>query len=387
MTAASVVVIGAGVVGASVAYHLAARGWRDVRILERAGSPGAGSTRFATGGFRSFFSSAVHVRLSLLSLAKLRSLRDETGIDSGYRPAGYLWLAAEPSQMDALRQVRALHAREGGTGDVELDAAGIARLNPAVARTGLAGGLFCPSAGFLEPRNVLKGYLGAAMRQGVRLECDAEVVGFERNAGGRIEAVRTPKERIAAEFVVDAAGPWAAKVAQRAGVALPVTPLRRQVAVTRPFDRLPAEMPMTVFLGDGFHLRVRDGRVLLLMPSPGDARDPFDTSVDPAWLSAVYGLACRRMPALRDTGVDPAACYAGLYEMSPDGHALLGPAPDCENLVLANGSSGHGVMHAPALGQLVAEILTDGGARSLDVDALRPSRFGEGRPNPPDSLL
>jgi sarcosine oxidase subunit beta len=164
-------------------------------------------------------------------------------------------------------------------------------------------------------------------------------------------------------------------------------PLRRQAAATVPCDLLPETMPMTIFARDGFHLRVRDGRVLLLWPTPGVEGRPFDASVDPTWIRQVTSMAHRRVPVLRRAEVDPAACWAGLYEMSPDKHAILGAAPGCSNLFLANGSSGHGVMHSPALGQLLAEIMSDGTATSLDVRALRPTRFAEGDPNPVSGLL
>jgi len=154
-----------------------------------------------------------------------------------------------------------------------------------------------------------------------------------------------------------------------------------------PCDLLPETMPMTIFAGDGFHLRVRDGRVLLLWPTPGVEGRPFDASVDPAWVRQVTDLAHRRLPVLRRAEIDPAACWAGLYEMSPDKHAILGPAPGCPNLFLVNGSSGHGVMHAPALGQLLAELMSDGKATSLDVHSLRPTRFAQRDPNPMSGLL
>jgi sarcosine oxidase subunit beta len=136
-------------------------------------------------------------------------------------------------------------------------------------------------------------------------------------------------------------------------------------------------MPMTLWPGDGFHLRVRDGRVLLLQPTAG-AADPFATELDEEWLQEVRSVAAERVPALAGVAVDRARSWAGLYEMSPDGHALLGRAPGCENMVLVDGSSGHGVMHAPALGALAAELIVHGSPRSLDAQALRPTRFEEG---------
>jgi sarcosine oxidase, subunit beta len=263
----------------------------------------------------------------------------------------------------------------------------IARINPAIRLDGVAGGAFCPTDGFIRPLRILEGYLAASARLGVRQMWGAEVRGLRRDPQGRIVEVETAGERLAVTAVVNAAGPWAASVAALAGVALPVTPLRRQIATTTPCDLLPADMPMTIWAGDGFHLRVRDGRVLLLWPTPGVPGRPFEASVDPAWVDAVVAMAHARVPMLRGATIDRPACWAGLYEMSPDKHAILGAAPGCANFFLVNGSSGHGVMHAPALGHLLAEIILDGRAGTVDTTPLRPGRFAENDLNPVSELL
>jgi sarcosine oxidase subunit beta len=387
MMTASVAVIGGGVIGASVAYHLAVRGWRDLVILDRGAGPGEGSTGRATGGYRAQYATPINVRLSLLAREKLCRFEAETGVDPGYSQAGYLWLGADERELAALREGQRIQCAEGLSEAVEVGPDDVARLNPALAMDGIAGGVFCPTDGFIRPLRMLEGYLAAGARLGVRSEWGTAATGFSRRPDGTISEVLTTRGPIGVAAAVNAAGPWAAAVAGWAGVALPVTPLRRQAAATVPCDLLPETMPMTIFAGDGFHLRVRDGRVLLLWPTPGIEGRPFDASVDPAWVRQVTGLAHRRVPVLRRAAVDPAACWAGLYEMSPDKHAILGPAPGCPNLFLVNGSSGHGVMHSPALGQLLAEIMSDGTATSLDVHPLRPTRFVEGDPNPGSGLL
>lgn len=387
MTTASVAVIGGGVIGASVAYHLAARGWRDVVILDRSAHPGEGSTGRATGGYRAQYATPINVRLSLLAREKLCRFEAETGVDPGYSQAGYLWLGADESELAELREGQRVQHAEGLSEAVEVGPTDVARLNPALAGDGIAGGVFCPTDGFIRPLRLLEGYLAAGARQGVRVEWETEATGFSLRPDGTISAVLTSRGPIGVAAAVNAAGAWAAVVAEWAGVALPVTPLRRQVAVTAPCDLLPERMPMTIFAGDGFHLRVRDGRVLLLWPTPGVEGRPFDHSVDPAWVQQVTAMAHQRVPVLCRAAIEPAACWAGLYEMSPDQHAILGPAPGCSNLFLANGSSGHGVMHSPALGHLLAEIMSDGRATSLDVGALRPTRFAEGAPNTGSGLL
>jgi sarcosine oxidase subunit beta len=387
MSGASVAVVGGGVIGASVAYHLALRGVRDVVVLDRAAGPGEGSTGRATGGFRAQFASAVNVRLSLLAREKLLRFGEEIGADPGYLAAGYLWLAGAEAELAELRAGRVLQQAEGLHEVVEVGPTEIARLNPALRLDGMVGGTFCPTDGFIQPRRILDGYLAAARRLGVRIEWETEVTGFALKSDGRIAGVTTSGSVIEVDAVVNAAGAWAAPVARMAGVDLPVTPLRRQVAITTPCALLPAMMPMTIFAGDGFHLRVRDGRVMLLQPTPGVPGQPFDIRVDPAWIDAVTETAHRRVPVLRRAAIDRAGCWAGLYEVSPDKHAILGAAPACANLFLVNGSSGHGVMHAPALGQLLAEIICEGRASTLDVTALRPSRFDEGAPNVVSGLL
>jgi sarcosine oxidase, subunit beta len=387
MKSAEVVVIGAGVIGASVAYHLAEKGCNPVIVLELHSAPGQGSTSRATGGFRAQFASEVNVRLSLLSREKLGRFEEELGVDPGYRPCGYLFLASEESQLDALREAQEIQ-KAAGLEEVQTVAPSeIEDINPAVRADGLVGGVFCPTDGFIRPMQVLRGYVEGACRLGARFEYGVECTGFELDGSGRIAEVRTSSGDVAAGSVVNAAGAWAALVARDVGLDLPVEPLRRQVAFTHPFDALPEDMPMTVFTEDGFHLRVRDGRVMLLWPDEPDVSDPFDQSVEEAWVESVYERARACVPCLARASIDREECWAGLYEMSPDGHALLGRAPGVDNFYLANGSSGHGVMHAPALGQLLAEIIADGAASTLDAHALRPSRFTEDEPNLAPKLL
>jgi sarcosine oxidase, subunit beta len=387
VSAPRVVVLGAGVMGASTAWHLARRGVGKVLLLDRSAGPGAGSTGRATGGFRAQYATAINVRLSLLTRTLLESFRHDTGVDPGYAPHGYLWLAGTDRELSALAEARRVQHAAGLSEAVPVTPADVRRLCPALAGDGIVGGAFCPTDGFLLPLAILEGYLAGARRMGAEVRWGVDVTGLEIGANGRVAAVLTAGERIACGAVVNALGPWAATIMGQTGFALPVTPLRRQVAATFPTSVLPADTPMTIFVRDGFHFRVRDGRILLLWPTPGVPGRPFEASVDPAWISQVTAMAHSRVPVLRAVPIDPSACYAGLYEISPDKHAILGPTPGVANLYLINGSSGHGVMHAPALGRLLAEIVCDGHSTTLDVAPLAPGRFADGNLNPVSELL
>jgi len=378
MKTADVVIIGAGVIGASVAWHLAAAGCRNIVVIDRSEEPGSGSPGRATGGFRAQFGSAINIQLSLMARDKLLRFEEATGIDPGFRQAGYLFLASSATQLDRLRQANDLQRRLGVDEVRIIDASEAALLNPAIAEGSYIGAAWSPSDGFIKPLEILRGYSEAAARMGVRFELGAEAMAFEKQKG-RLVTLRTNREEIAAPVFVNAAGAWAARIGQLCGVHIPVVPLRRQVAVTVPTNVLGDDMPMTIFVDDGFHLRVRDGRVLLLWPDSPGVDDPFDIEVDDRWLATIRRKSDARVGRLRDVPIDRPACWAGLYEMSPDGHALLGRAAGSENLILVNGSSGHGVMHAPALGQLAADLILER-TPEIDIDPLRPSRFAEGKP-------
>lgn len=342
-----IVIIGGGVIGASIAYHLASNGARDIVVIDRNTEPGAGSTSRATGGFRAQFSTDINIRLSLLSREKLLRFKDEIGADPGFAQHGYLFVARSEKGLDALREAQTLQ-HQLGLHDAQMIGASEAReINPAIGDDAIMGGAYCPSDGFIRAMQILRGYIDAANRLGVRFAYGTE-------------------ERPPSRIVVNACGAWAGNGVQ---------PLRRQVAATIPTNILPRSMPMTIWIEDGYHFRVRDDRVLLLWPD--QAPYGFNTDVDDAWIERVRAFTDERVPILRDTPIDRAKCWAGLYEMTPDKHPMLGWVD--ETTFLAAGASGHGVMHSPAIGEVAAQMIL-GLPTTIDARALRPSRFVAGEP-------
>lgn len=337
-----------------MAYHLAQRGCGDILVLDRAPDFGGGSTAKATGGFRTQFDHETEVRLSLRSREKLLAFPGELGCDSGYRPYGYLFLACNDDDLRLLRDAqRVQHAC--GASQARMVSADEARaINPAIGDASVIGGAFCPLDGFIRPMSILRGYADAASRLGARFAFDVEHRGW-RIEGDRVIAAQTSKGDVQARIFINAMGAWSGA---------PVVPVRRNIAATVRTNVLEESMPMTIWAGDWYHLRVRDGRVLLVWPDD----PPYEH-----WLAWVLRLTHERVPSLAHVAIDE--CWSGFYEMTPDGRALLGRSPSLSNVYLATGCSGHGVMHAPALGELLAEMIVDGKA-SMDVSALRPERFG-----------
>ncbi|MCA1613430.1 MAG: FAD-binding oxidoreductase [Acidobacteria bacterium] len=388
---ADVVIIGGGVIGASVAYHLAERGARDVLVLEREPEQGRGSTGRATGGVRAQFSTGINIRMSLYSVRFFANFREATGRDCGYLPVGYLFLAADEAQLGALESARSRQRAEGLTNVEILDAGEIARRLPFVRADDLAGASFCPTDGFIDPLAVMRGFTARAEERGARVWRGVEVTGVDVE-GGRVARVRTTRGDVATRVAVNAAGAWGARVARLAGVEIPVAPLRCRIVCARPARPLPAGTPMIIDLSDGFHFRavVRGGKwrpeVLLAWPDPSE-REGFSTDTDAAFAGKILRRAPARVPSFAGAEVVPELSRAGLYEMTPDRHAIICETRAPRGLFLANGFSGHGVMHSPAAGRAVSDLVLDGHTAAFDLAPLHLDRFSSGALIEETSLL
>ncbi|HET8568534.1 MAG TPA: FAD-dependent oxidoreductase [Candidatus Limnocylindria bacterium] len=379
MTSADAVVIGGGVIGASVAYHLAGKGMRHVVVLER-DRLGSGSTAKNAGGIRLQFSSEINVRLSLRSLPRFERFEDEFGVDIAFRQAGYLFLITETGDAAAFERSLALWERlEVPARRVERPE--IAEIFPELVTEDVLFGTFCAKDGHADPHSILRGFVARGRERGVEFREGSPARGIEVS-GGRVVAVRGGDERIETGVVIDAAGPWGAGVAKLAGVDLPIAPLRRHIFVTQRVPGFDREIPLTIEFATGLYMHRESGGVLLGMGDPKDGPG-FDDSVNWDFLPEIVGRALARLPILERTSVRTG--WAGFYEDTPDKHPVLGPAgPD--GFYAAAGFSGHGVMHAPAAGELLAELVCDGRA-SLDLRPFRASRFAEGDVVPEHNVI
>ena len=373
---ADCVIIGGGIVGSSIAYHLTAAGCSSVLVIERETHQGKGSTGKSMGGVRAQFSTPVNIRMSLYSIPFYASFEERLGHPSGYRPQGYLFMATSEAHLKYLRTNYDLQVKMG-LKDVSLLAAEeIARLYPQLRSDDILGGSFCSSDGFVDPNSAMVGFMTRAAQQGARLVRDTEVTGIVRDARG-ITGVETSRGPVATRQVVNAAGPWAAQVAKLAGVDLPVKPLRRMLVPTEPFDLFPRTAPMIIDMSNGFHFRPEALGFLLAWNDPEETPG-FKTDFDPAFVEKILTRAANRVPCFEQVAVNPKRAWAGLYEMTPDHHPVLGPARDLPGFFLANGFSGHGVMHAPATGKILADLILEGESGLVDTRLFSLERFAEG---------
>ena len=346
------VVAGAGVVGASIAYHLAAAGADEV-VLADVATVASGASGKALGGVRQQFSSAPEVKLARESVAFFRSLDAEL-----FTPVGYLFLATTPEGVEELERRREVQS-ELGVPVEHVDAGRVAGLEVG----DVLSAVFCGEDGTADPAGVTRELVRRAVNLGVEVREQTDALELE------------------ADVLVLATGAASAPLAAKLGLELPVRPLVRQLVETEPVPGLPADLPLVVEAESGFHFRRRGAGLVLAMPEER-LRWSTDETVDDGLTADWLVRAARRYPAA--AGVAVARAWAGLYDMTPDAHPLLGELAD--GVYAACGFSGHGFMQSPAVGRIVADELL-GRDPGFDLAPYRPSRFADGAVFPETAIL
>ncbi|WP_313692060.1 NAD(P)/FAD-dependent oxidoreductase [Halorarum halobium] len=373
------VVVGGGIVGLSSAYYLARAG-ADVTLCE-AGALGTRSTARSAGGIRSQFSTPVNVELSLASREVWDTFEAAFGVDMAYRKHGYLFLAREEATADRFRENVAMQNDLGVDSEL-LSPAEATDHCPELDPGRFVAATYNAADGYADPNLAVQGYATAAREAGADIRTKTpvtDVLSEERGGEPTVTGVETAAERIEADAVVNAAGAWSAELASMAGVDLPIRPRRRQVAVVDPTEDLPEDVPLTIDLDTGSYFRPeREGTALVGGhfggPDPDVDPDGYSTSMDIEWAATAVEHAADYVGYFDgDSRIERG--WAGLYAVTPDHHAIL--EETVPGLITAAGFSGHGFQHAPATGQLVAELCVDGEASLVDVDALSSDRFGD----------
>ena len=377
MQSADVVIVGGGIVGSSIAHHLAAAGCRDVLVIERESAQGKGSTGKSMGGVRAQFSTAVNIQMSLYSIPFYASFEERLGYPCDYRPQGYLFCATSNKHLAYLKANYEKQVAMGLKGVRLLAGDEIRGMFPQLRGDDIMGGSFCATDGFVDPYSAMVGFMMWAAEHGATLWKSAAVTGIVLDQSG-VAGVETSQGRVATRRVVNCAGPWAGETAKLAGVELPVEPLRRMLVPSEPFGEFPHTAPMIIDMSNGFHFRPESRGFLLAWNDPEETPG-FKTEFDAGFVEKILTRAADRVPCFANLPVNPKRAWAGLYEMTPDHHPILGEAPDVEGFFLANGFSGHGVMHAPATGKILSDLILTGKTELIDASLLNLARFAEGR--------
>ena len=371
---ADVVIIGGGVMGASTAYHLAKRGVRNVVLLEKEEFFGQGSTGRCAGGIRHQFSTSINIELSIKSLAMLQNFQQETGQAIDIKLCGYLFLLSTPAQMQQFERNVALQNSHGIKSEL-LTVEQIATRVPLLNLDGIIGGSYYGGDGIADPSGVVNGYIAAAREHGAHAFNGVEVTSIDVQDGA-VTAVHTNSGSIQTNTAVNAAGPWSAPIAAMAGIDLPVHPERQQILVTTPMPTIPSDFPFIIDFAQRLYFH-REGAGLLTGMSVVGEPPTFEQNVKPDWTMQHMDKAMERLPIMETAG--RLTEWAGLYEVTPDAHPIIGPIAALHGFYAVTGFSGHGFMHGPIAGLLISEQILDGAAHTLDITSLRAERFAEGQ--------
>jgi sarcosine oxidase subunit beta len=367
---AEIIIIGGGIIGTSIAYHLARKKAKDVILLEK-GMLGEGSTAKCAGGIRAQFSTEINIRFSLRSFETWDHFEEITGINPEFKRVGYLFLAAGEKEWGIFRANAELQRGFGIPVEL-LSPEEIKYRWPYLRVDDLRGGTFCSKEGYAGPYEALTGFVKGARQRRVKIYEGVEVNQILR-AREKVTGVRTSRGDIAAPVVVNAAGPYAGEVGRMAGLEVPVLPYRRQLFFTGPFPYIPDPIPLVIDFHRAWYFR-REGAGLLIS-GPKDDFPSFNLNVDFDAMVKAAENSLYRVPVLEKAEINRG--WAGSYEISPDNHAVLGRVPGLSGFFLANGFSGHGFQHSPAVGQVIAELLL-GEQPSLDFSRLSIERFRKG---------
>lgn len=371
-TKADAVIIGGGIIGMAVAFHLARENYGRIVLLEKEELLGSWSTSKAAGGIRAQFSSKVNVQMSMLSEELFCRFKEDTGSDALFDQVGYMFLLTRDEDVESFTRSVELQ-RSLGLAVELLKPDEIAQYAPHVRTDDVKLATFCKDDGLADPHEFLSGYEHAARKLGVEIRLESEVTGFNQS-GGRITEVVTNQGTIPCGVVINAAGPFARRIGEMIGADIRVEPIRRQCVTTGELDFVKPSFPMVVDVASGLYCH-KESKGLLLGWADPNVQPSMDISIDPDYTDAILEKALDRMPQLETA--EMANQWAGLYETTPDHRAIIGWEPSVAGLFHTVGFSGHGLMHAPAAGLLTAEILA-GKEPTLDISDLSPERFARG---------
>lgn len=374
-----VIIIGGGIMGCSTAFQLAQRGL-DVTLLEKE-TIGAGSTGKSSAIVRQHYSNELTARMALYSLRVFQNFAEEIGGECGFTQTGFVVMAAEKDYAGLEANV-ALQRKVGIQTEL-ISPEALRRMMPGVETADLVAAAYEPESGYADAYLTVNSYASAARRLGVKIFLDTEVTGI-RFAGHRVAGVETTRGTFDAPLVLNCAGPWGARVAQMAGIEVPINACRIQVAF---FRRPPGYEDPHPVVGDFIHatyFRSETGAqtlVGLIDPAEADAivdPDHYRQQQDDAFILEAGERLVRRYPPMEESQV--AGGYAALYAITPDWHPIVDELIPGSGFFICAGFSGHGFKLGPAVGVMTADLLTGESAPQFDPTLFRLGRYADGSP-------
>lgn len=368
---ADAVIVGAGIVGLTIAYELASAGMTRVVVFD-AGTPGQQSTGRATGGIRRQFGSELEIRLTDATLDLYRPMFADPEFGGRFARDGYLFLAG-PEQHDRLSTMWQL---QGGAGvpTMWLDPETLRETYPFIDLSGISGGTFCADDGFVDPWSIVQWLLQKCRSLGVVILARQAVDRIDVT-NGHVQGVATGASRVATGVVVNAAGAWAGVVGGLAGVSIPVQPSPRVQVVTGPQRAIPDTTPLIVDLTSGGYIRATAGRVLAGV-APRTIPVGFELEATPDDLEVIAACVALRFPELADVSVS--SVITGLYEITPDGLPIASFGEDLAGFCTVAGFNGHGIMHSAPLACAMADTIVRGHSDRFDLAPFSVRRFAAG---------
>jgi len=365
---ADALIIGGGVIGASIAYHLTLRGLKPV-VFDK-DLLGSGNTGRSAGGIRAQFTTEINIKLSLYSIAFYERFRETLGADAEFHQVGYLFLGTTAAHLAHFKE-RVAFQKKFGVEVSLLTPEEVASGWPFLKTDDVTGATYSAKDGFAGPYEVTIAFANAARQRGATFHEQAEVTEILAEHG-KVRGVKTSLGEFSSDVVVAACGPAVPAIVKPLGIDVPVVPYRRHLYMTETFPEIPDPIPFIIDSGTGLYFRKETGGIMLGMV---DKSDPptFNMNVDDGYLEKLVEAALMRVPLLEQANILNG--WAGLYDTTPDHHAIVGAVDEMKGLYLAVGFSGHGFMHSPAIGAALSELILDGAARSVNLDALSLNRF------------
>jgi len=366
-------IIGGGIIGTSILYHLAKSGNTNCILLEKEDMLGTGSTGRSVGGIRCQFSEPANIKMTIESMEILKHLEEEAQTELDFKRNGYLLMASEESTMKDLSGISELLSSLGIRQNL-LDSEGLKKRYPYLNTQDLIGGLLTPDDGFLDPHGILYGFSRIAKKLGAIIKTSADVVNIRKEKDGMFTLCLSSGEAINCRNVINAAGPWAGKVARLASLEIPVTLFKRNVFITAPTTIVPKNTPMTIDFDNPFYFRPESGGLLLSAADKNETGE-VDCTLDLESLPIMVEKAINRVPKLEETEI--VTGWAGVRTLTPDQNAIIGESPELSGFYFAAGFSGHGIMHSASAGKLLSEIINGKNIDWVRADVFNLERFNK----------